>query len=248
MIAADSVWKSFPVERDRPGFKEFITNVPKFLKSGRNQFWALKDVSFRVNKGECLGIIGRNGAGKSTLLSLLLGSSQPTKGKIEMQGKRTPLLELGAGFHQDMTGRENIIMNGILLGQTKDEVLMKIDEIIGFSGLEEFIDRPIRTYSSGMYMRLAFSVAIHTDPEILLIDEILSVGDEFFQKKSNEAILGLINRGITTVFVSHDMSSVKKICSRVLWLEHGGIMADGSPDDVVEKYITRGSDDGSKVY
>lgn len=241
MIIAEHLWKSYPVKRDRPGFKEFVLNAGNFLRNNTEPFWALKDINFTVQKGECLGVIGKNGAGKSTLLSLLLGVSHPSKGSIKVIGKRTPLLELGAGFHQDMTGRENIVMNGILLGQTKKEVLNKMSEIIKFSGLEEFIDRPIRTYSNGMYMRLAFSVAIHTDPEILLIDEILSVGDEFFQKKSGDAILKLINQGITTVFVSHNMDSVIDICSRVIWLENGSIIMEGKPKHVVETYLQRGN-------
>ncbi|HPI04403.1 MAG: Teichoic acids export ATP-binding protein TagH [Candidatus Aerophobetes bacterium ADurb.Bin490] len=243
MITAENVWKSYPVNRDKPGFKEFIVNAPEFIGKKSGLFWALKGLNFSVKKGECLGVIGKNGAGKSTLLSLLLGTSLPGKGTLTVNGKRTPLLELGAGFHQDMTGRENLVMNGILLGLTRKEALARQDAIIDFSGLSEFIDRPLRTYSGGMYMRLAFSVAVHTDPEILLIDEILSVGDEFFQKKSGDAITGLIKRGTTTVLVSHNMESIRNICSRVIWLEHGVIMADGIPGEVIGKYLNEGGKD-----
>jgi ABC-type polysaccharide/polyol phosphate transport system ATPase subunit len=237
MIKAENLWKSFPIQLDRPGFKEFIINTPKFLKDNKNRFWALKGVSLSVRKGESLGVIGRNGAGKSTLLSLLLGVAQPTKGSIEVSGKRTPLLELGAGFHPDLTGVENIILNGVLLGHTEKEIRARMDEITAFSELGEFIKRPIRTYSSGMQIRLAFSIAIHTSPEVLLIDEILAVGDESFQKKSGKALLDFIKSGVTTVYVSHNMEAIKKICDRAIWLEQGEIRAEGEAGLVVEEYL-----------
>ncbi|MBT9132356.1 MAG: Teichoic acids export ATP-binding protein TagH [Firmicutes bacterium] len=238
MIKAENLWKSFSMRRDKPGFKEFIVNAPKFLKNNNELFWALKGVSFSVKKGECLGVIGRNGAGKSTLLSLLLGVARPTKGSIEVSGKKTPLLELGAGFHPDMTGTENIIINGVLLGHTEAEVRARMDEITAFSELGDFINMPIRTYSSGMLMRLAFSIAIHTSPEVLLIDEILAVGDESFQKKSGKALLDLVKGGVTTVYVSHSMEAIKKICDRVIWLEQGEIRAEGETGQVVEEYLS----------
>lgn len=237
MIKAENLWKSFPGRRNRPGFKEFIVNVHKILRNSNDRFWALKGINLTVKKGECLGVIGRNGAGKSTLLSLLLGVAQPTKGKIEVSGKKTPLLELGAGFHPDLTGLENIIMNGVLLGHTKGEVLDRMDDIVAFSELGDFIEMPLRTYSSGMVMRLAFSVAIHTDPEILLIDEILAVGDESFQKKSGKALIELIKGGVTTVFVSHQMEAIRNICDRSIWLEHGEIRAEGEPGKVIDEYM-----------
>lgn len=237
VINIENIWKSFPVKKDRPGFKEFIIHLPKFLNRNNPVFWALKGISLTVNKGECIGIIGRNGAGKSTLLSLLLGTSLPTKGSLNIYGKKTPLLELGAGFHPDLTGIENIIINGVLLGLTKEEVLGRLEEIINFSELGDFIKMPARTYSSGMYMRLAFSVAIHTNPEILLIDEILAVGDESFQKKSGEALIKLIKGGVTTVYVSHNLEVVKKMCERAIWLEHGEIREEGEPHVIAEKYI-----------
>jgi ABC-type polysaccharide/polyol phosphate transport system ATPase subunit len=238
VVEISDVWKRFPMKRDRPGFKEFVVNLPKSIKSKENSnFWALKGVTFGVKQGECLGIIGRNGAGKSTLLSLILGTIYPTKGEIKVFQKITPLLELGAGFHPDLTGGENILVNGVLLGLTKDEILAKMGEIIAFSEIGEFIDMPVRTYSSGMYLRLAFSVAIHTAPELFLIDEILSVGDEAFQKKSKEALLNLIHRGVTTIFVSHQMSAVREICNRAIWLDGGLIKAEGEPENVVKEYL-----------
>ncbi len=240
MIMAENIWKSFPLERDRPGFKEFIVNAPRFFRNNKDCFWALKGVNLTVKQGECLGVIGRNGAGKSTLLSLLLGVAQPTKGRVEVNGKMTPLLELGAGFHPDLTGIENIIMNGVLLGHMEEEILDRMDDIIAFSELGDFIDRPVRTYSSGMQMRLAFSIAIHTDPEILLIDEILAVGDESFRKKSGKALMELIKGGVATVYVSHTMEAITTICDRVIWLEHGEIRAEGEALSVVEEYLRSG--------
>jgi len=237
VIKAENLWKSYPMRRDRPGFKEFVINAPKFLKDNNNRFWALRGVSFEVKKGESLGIIGRNGAGKSTLLTLLLGVAQPTEGSVTISGKKTPLLELGAGFHPDLTGIENIIINGVLLGYTEHEVRDRMNSIIAFSELGEFINMPIRTYSSGMVMRLAFSIAIHTSPEVLLIDEILAVGDESFKKKSGKALQELINGGVTTVYVSHSMDAIKKTCDRAIWLEQGEIRAQGESGFVVEEYL-----------
>jgi lipopolysaccharide transport system ATP-binding protein len=242
VVGISDVWKKFPMRKDRPGFKEFVVNLPKFINRNVNSnFWALKGVTFEVKQAECLGVIGKNGAGKSTLLSLILGTIYPTKGNIKVSQKITPLLELGAGFHPDLTGRENILINGVLLGLTKGEVVERMEDIIAFSEIKEFIDMPVRTYSSGMYLRLAFSVAIHTDPELFLIDEILSVGDEAFQKKSKGALLNLINGGVTTIFVSHQMSAIKDICHRAIWLDGGEIRAEGEPEKVVEEYLRRSS-------
>jgi ABC-type polysaccharide/polyol phosphate transport system ATPase subunit len=239
IVEVENVWKKFPLMRDKPGFKEFLLNLTQHIKRDSNSyFWALKGVSFQVKKGECLGIIGKNGAGKSTLLSILLGTIYPTMGKVRVFSNITPLLELGAGFHPDLTGRENIFINGVLLGLTIEEVRKKCEDIINFSEIGDFIDMPARTYSSGMYLRLAFSVAIHTDPKLLLIDEILAVGDEAFQKKSNEAIVALIRGGVTTVFVSHSLPAVREICDRVIWLNEGKIMTEGDPEKVIEDYMT----------
>jgi ABC-type polysaccharide/polyol phosphate transport system ATPase subunit len=236
-IEVTEVWKKFPMTRNHPGFKEFIVNLPRFAgRNGKTCFFALKGVNLSVKKGECVGIIGRNGAGKSTLLSLVLGTLRPTAGRVRVTKKITPLLELGAGFHPDLTGRENVFINGVLLGLTMREVAMRMDAIEEFAEMKEFMDMPIRTYSSGMYMRLAFSIAIHAEPVILLIDEILSVGDQSFQKKSKDALLTLIRQGVTTLFVSHNGQSVKEICDRVVWLDHGEVAGDGMPDDILARY------------
>ncbi len=235
-IELKKVWKGFPLRTDTPGFKEFLIHIFKYSKKVDKTFWALKDVDISIQKGECVGIIGRNGAGKSTLLSLMLETTLPTKGKLAVNGKKTPLLELGAGFHPDLTGEENILINGVLMGLTKREVEERMQDIIVFSELGDFIKMPTRTYSSGMSMRLAFSVAVHTDPEILLIDEILAVGDASFQKKSADALIKLIKGGVTTVYVSHTLSSVQQICNRVIWLENGEIKAVGEPGKIIEEY------------
>ena len=238
IVDVGDVWKKFPMKREQPGFKEFLLSLPKFVKRNTDSyFWALKGINFQVQHRECLGIIGKNGSGKSTLLSLILGTIYPTNGAIKVSQNTTPLLELGAGFHPDLTGRENILINGVLLGLTKDEVLDRMEEIIAFSEINQFIDMPVRIYSSGMYVRLAFSVAIHADPKLLLIDEILAVGDESFQKKSEDALRGLIQSGVTTIFVSHQMSAIKKICDRVMWLDEGEIRLAGEPEIVVEEYL-----------
>lgn len=239
VIDFDHVWKKYPLVKDRPGFKEFFVNCHKFIEKRRERnshFYALKDLTVTIERGECVGIIGKNGAGKSTLLSLMLGTILPSKGKVKVTERITPLLELGAGLHPDLTGRENVVLNGVLLGLTKSEVLDRMCSIIDFSEIEEFIDRPVRTYSSGMYLRLVFSVAVHADPRVLIIDEILSVGDEGFQRKSKETLLKLIKSGVTTVFVSHNLQAVEEICNRVIWLDHGEMIAEGDPKRIVECY------------
>lgn len=242
-IELEGVWKEFPLRRDRPGFKEFIVNLPRlFVHNGRRKadvqtFSAIKGIDLRIETGGCVGIIGRNGAGKSTLLSLILGAIRPTRGTVKVARRVTPLLELGAGFHPDLTGRENVIINGVLLGLMKAEVMERMDAIVEFSGIGEFVDQPARTYSSGMFMRLAFSVAVHTDPDLLVIDEILSVGDKVFQEKSKSELLRLIQSGVTTVFVSHDMDAVREICQRVVWIDQGAIRGDGDPQEVVARYL-----------
>jgi lipopolysaccharide transport system ATP-binding protein len=239
IIDIDHVWKKYPLQKDRPGFKEFFVNLHKFIRrkeEANSHFYALKNVTLKIAKGECLGIIGKNGAGKSTLLSLMLGTILPSKGTVKIMDRVTPLLELGGGFHPDLTGRENVLLNGVLLGLTQEDVLKRIDSIIDFSEMREFIDVPVRTYSSGMFLRLAFSVAIHTDPKILIIDEVLSVGDLGFQEKSREAIVTLIKSGTTTVLVSHNLQVIEGICTRVLSLDHGEMVAEGDPHKVIEKY------------
>jgi len=239
VIDIDQVWKKYPSRKDSPGFKEFFVNFPKWIRrkeKGNSHFHALRNVTLRIERGESVGIIGKNGAGKSTLLSLMLGTILPSQGELKIMERVTPLLELGAGFHPDLTGRENVILNGILLGLTRKEILQKISTIVDFSELGEFVDVPVRTYSTGMYVRLAFSVAIHTDPRILIIDEVLSVGDEGFQKKSKDVMLRLIKSGVTTVLVSHNLQAIEQICNRAILLDHGEVAAEGKPETVIGEY------------
>lgn len=199
-------------------------------------FWALHDVSFEVRQGEVVGIIGHNGAGKSTLLKLLSRITLPTEGLIRMRGKVSSLLEVGTGFHPELTGRDNIYLNGAILGMRRHEVEAKLDEIIAFSGVKHHIDTPVKRYSSGMRVRLGFAVAAHLEPEILIIDEVLSVGDAEFQRKSMGKMKQSAQSGRTVLFVSHNMTAVRSLCSRVVWLEHGCIRMQGNTEEVVNAY------------
>jgi ABC-type polysaccharide/polyol phosphate transport system ATPase subunit len=203
----------------------------------KREFWALKDISFQVKRGEALGIIGANGAGKSTILKLTSGIMNPTKGRINVNGKISALIEVGAGFHEDLTGRENIFLNGTILGMTKDEIKVKIDKIIDFSGLNDFIDTPVKRYSSGMYARLGFAVAAHVDPDILIIDEVLSVGDAIFQKQCLEKMNSVIKGGSTVIFVSHNLKAVAELCDRCILLDHGKIVKSGNTQEVIKYYF-----------
>jgi lipopolysaccharide transport system ATP-binding protein len=219
------------------GLKNFILHFFKHIKNIRqNKFLALDNISFKIYDKEVVGIIGKNGAGKSTTLGLIAGVLKPTYGKVVVNGKIAPLLELGAGFHPDLTGRENIILNGILLGMTKKEILSKLDSIIEFSELKEFIDQPIRIYSSGMMSRLGFSVAVHVDPEILLIDEVLSVGDYKFQEKSKNKIYEFKKKGKTIIFVSHDIGMVKELCNKVIVINKHKVIYSGKVEEGVKIY------------
>ena len=235
-ISVENVEKSFKIYKDK-GFtlKERIL----FFKS-RNAYVKnniLRGISFDIEKGDILGIVGKNGSGKSTLLKLITKIIYPDSGSIKINGKVSSLIELGAGFHPDMTGRENIYINASIYGLTKKEIDSKLDTIIKFSELEEFIDSPIRTYSSGMYMRLAFSVAINVEAEILLIDEILSVGDANFRAKCFRKMQELKDSGITIVIVSHDLHTMEKLCNKVIWIESGKIKRSGIPNEVLKEYI-----------
>ena len=200
-------------------------------------FWALREVSFQVHEGEVLGIIGHNGAGKSTLLKLLSRITLPTEGTISMRGKVSSLLEVGTGFHPELTGRENVYLNGAILGMRRQEVDAKLDEIIAFSGIKHHIDTPVKRYSSGMRVRLGFAVATHLDPEILIIDEVLSVGDAEFQRKSMGKMKASATSGRTVLFVSHNMNAVRSLCTRVVWLEKGRIRMQGPTEEVVGAYL-----------
>lgn len=220
--------------------KQFFIDVlsPKKRKDKKQktEFWALTDVNFEVQKGEVIGFIGSNGAGKSTLLKVIAGVMKPTKGNIEIYGNICPMIELGAGFDMDLTARENIFLNGAVLGYSKEFIEQKFDEIVVFSELYDFLDVPVRNFSSGMVARLAFSIATVVEPEILIVDEILSVGDISFQKKSEEKMLSMINGGTTVLFVSHSIEQVKKICNRAVWLDHGKVKEIGPAKEICEKY------------
>jgi len=219
------------------GLKTFLFNFYKQINDYKNNiFHALEDITFEIHDKEIVGIVGKNGAGKSTTLGLIAGVIKANEGEVTVNGKIAPLLELGAGFHHDLTGRENIIVNGLLLGMKKKDILSKIDEIIAFAELEEFIDQPIRVYSSGMLSRLGFSIAVQTDPDILLVDEVLSVGDKEFQKKSSAKIKEFQKKGVTIVFVSHDISTVENLCDKVIWIENHKIKMVGKTEDVVKEY------------
>lgn len=210
--------------------------------NSKNSFWALKDVNFEVMPGEVVGIIGRNGAGKSTLLKVLSRITEPTKGKIELFGRVGSLLEVGTGFHPELTGRENIFLNGAILGMKREEIAQKFDEIVDFAEVESFLDTPVKHYSSGMYTRLAFAVAANLEPEVLIVDEVLAVGDAEFQKKCLGKMSQVANAGRTVLFVSHNMTAVKSICRRGIMLQKGAVEFDGNSNAAVDVYMQGGSD------
>lgn len=201
------------------------------------EFWALDSISFDVKEGEVLGIIGRNGAGKSTLLKILSRITEPTRGRVTLRGRVASLLEVGTGFHGDLSGRENIFLNGAILGMTRSEIKSKFDEIVQFAGVEQFLDTPVKRYSSGMYVRLAFAVAAHLEPEILVVDEVLAVGDIEFQKKCLGKMKDVAAGGRTVLFVSHNMAAVRALCTRAILLQKGQLIADGAPSAVIEQYM-----------
>jgi lipopolysaccharide transport system ATP-binding protein len=222
------------------------------LNPAQEEFWALRDVSFEVRPGDRLGIVGRNGAGKSTLLKVLSRITEPTQGSIKIKGRIASLLEVGTGFHPELSGRENIYLNGAILGMSKSEIQRKFDEIVAFAEIEKFLDTPVKRYSSGMYVRLAFAVAAHLEPEILIVDEVLAVGDAQFQKKCLGKMEDVGKEGRTILFVSHNMATVKQLCTRAILLQSGTIVDDGSPAQVISRYMQntiQGSVSGNgKVY
>jgi lipopolysaccharide transport system ATP-binding protein len=250
-ISVTGLTKEFTLAARPPGyatFKELFRRRPARTAAGR-KFLALSDVSFEAQPGEVLGIIGRNGAGKSTLLRLLSRILRPTRGRIEMRGSVGSLLEVGAGFHPELTGRENIFLNGAILGLSHAQITRKFDEIVAFSGVEKYLDEPVKHYSSGMYMRLAFSVAAHIEPEILLIDEVLAVGDADFQKKSIERVEQVGRHGQTVLLVSHNLQTVLRLCRRVVCLDQGRLVALGPADEVAQRYLAIGGGDrGARTY
>ncbi len=248
-VKVENVWKEYqirhPFESPSTSLKEVLNKPFNWLIKNNNDgrsrrekevFWALQNVSFEIEHGESVGIIGRNGAGKSTLLKLISRITRPSRGKLAIYERVNSLLEIGTGFNTELSGRDNVYLNGSFLGMSNQEIKSKFDEIVAFSEIEQFIDTPVKYYSSGMFVRLAFSIAVHLTPELLLLDEVLAVGDAGFQKKSQEKMKELILSGATIVFVSHNATAVKEICKRAIWLDHGAIHMDGQAALVVDEY------------
>ncbi|RMH01846.1 MAG: ABC transporter ATP-binding protein [Chloroflexi bacterium] len=240
VIKFENVSKRFAFRRDEPQtileqFASFFTHRHARRKEG--DLWAVRDVSFHVMPGQCLGIVGRNGSGKSTVLKLATRILRPTSGRVLVRGRVSALLELGAGFHPDLTGRENIYLNASVLGLTRSEIEATFDEVVAFSELEEFIDMPVKHYSSGMYMRLGFSVAIHVKPDVLIVDEILAVGDQAFQAKCVDKIYDLKGEGTTIIIVSHNLDMMRNLCTHLVWLDHGRVRLSGPVEEVAGQYM-----------
>ena len=243
-IRADGVWKKFRRGEVHDSLRDLIPAVVRRMTGqatkrnelGEGDFWSLRDVSFEVEAGQALGIIGPNGAGKSTMLRIMTGIMRPDRGSVEVRGRLRGLIEVAAGFHPDLTGRENVFLNGAILGMSTGEVAGKLDEIVEFSGIEAFLDTPVKRYSSGMMARLGFSVAAHMDPEVLLVDEILSVGDLAFQKKCYSYMHGLAEQGVAVVFVSHNMTAIARLCPRTMVLHKGAMQFIGSTDEAQQVY------------
>lgn len=250
MIAVrfDQVSKLFTLHHDRPrSFQELFLSLLRFQRpANKEQYWVLNDISFEIKHGEMVGIIGPNGAGKSTILKLIARIIEPTSGQMEVNGRLGALLELGAGFHPDLTGRENIYLNGSFLGFTKADMDQLFDDILEFSEMEHFVDIPVKHYSSGMYMRLGFSIAIHLQPELLLVDEILAVGDRSFQMRCLDKIQDMKRQGVTIILVSHALDQVRKLCDRAFWVDDGQIQAEGPVAPVLTEYMAHVSDADSQ--
>jgi lipopolysaccharide transport system ATP-binding protein len=246
-LRMDQVYKKFKRGERHDSLRDLIPALarravkrmtgPGELKA--EEFWSLRNISYEIKKGEAVGIIGHNGAGKSTMLKHLSGIMKPTRGKIEVNGRLSALIEVGAGFHQDLTGRENVFLNGVILGMTRDEIRRKFDAIVDFAGIAEFIDTPVKRYSSGMYARLGFSVAAHMEPDILIIDEVLSVGDFAFQAKGVQKMRSVAKSGATVVFVSHNLRAMADLCPRSLLLKKGELIEDGETSKVIHTYMTQ---------
>jgi lipopolysaccharide transport system ATP-binding protein len=248
-IRVSRLSKEFELGTYRRGYRTFKELFERKPKAAATRFLALDDVSFEVERGDVFGIIGRNGAGKSTLLKILASILRPSRGRVELNGRVGSLLEVGSGFHPELTGRENIYLNAAILGLKRAEILRKFDEIVAFSGVEKYLDEPVKHYSSGMYMRLAFAVAAHIEPEILLIDEVLAVGDADFQKKSIERIEQVGKRGQTVLLVSHNIQTVLRLCKRALCLDQGRVVSLGEATDVTARYLAiGGANRGARRY
>ena len=239
-IKVSNLSKKYTIGKQKEAsFRDTLATFFSKNKLAETSFWALQDISFEIKKGDVVGIIGKNGAGKSTLLKLLSQITKPTEGKIEINGRIASLLEVGTGFHPELTGRENIYLNGTILGMTRKEVKAKFDEIVAFSGVEKFIDTPVKHYSSGMYVRLAFAVAAHLEPEILIIDEVLAVGDAEFQKKCLGKMKEVAGEGRTVIFVSHDMNAITSLCQKTILLENGKLIAYDNTEGIVTIYLKK---------
>lgn len=245
-IQVHDVSKKFRLERNRPSsLKEAILRIGK--KSDADDFWVLRDINLEIPKGSFFGLIGHNGSGKSTLLRLMAGIHRATTGTIESEGRLSALLELGSGFHPDLTGRENVYLNGAMLGLSRKHMAESMDTIIEFSGIGEFIDEPVKIYSSGMYVRLGFAVAVNVDPEILLVDEVIAVGDEEFQRRCMGRMNQLRERGTTIVLVSHNAQLMANLCDRIGWLDHGRLIAVGEADEVIGQYLDHVNNKGDNT-
>jgi lipopolysaccharide transport system ATP-binding protein len=237
-IVVDGVSKSFRLQQDRAhSVKELITRRDR--NAGVDQFWALRDVSFEIAQGSMFALVGHNGSGKSTLLRCIAGIYRPTSGKVTVDGRISTLLELGAGFHPDLTGRENVYMNATILGMSRRQIDAVFDDIVAFAGISEFIDSPVKIYSSGMYIRLGFSVAVHVDPEILIVDEVIAVGDAEFQRKCFDHLYALRKKGVTIVVVTHGLDTVETMCDGAAWLDHGVLQLVGTGPEVAAAYMGR---------
>ena len=244
-IVVDGVSKRFRLYHERNR-----TLKSAVLRGGRaryEEFWALRDVSLEVEAGKTYGLVGENGSGKSTLLKCIAKILRPEKGRIRTQGKMAALLELGSGFHPELSGRENVFLNGSILGLSKRDLTARFDDIVSFAGLERFIDQPVKNYSSGMYVRLGFSVAINVDPDILLVDEVLAVGDAVFQRRCNEKFADFRRAGKTVVIVSHAADAMRTMCDKVAWLQDGRVVSEGRPEEIVDDYVDKGHEDRVEV-
>jgi ABC-type polysaccharide/polyol phosphate transport system ATPase subunit len=246
-IHVESLSIKFRIYRDRaPSIKDFFVNFFKHkIYNSFSDFWAIKDVSLDINAGDRVGIIGHNGAGKSTLLKALCRIYEPSKGLVTVAGRIVPLLEIGAGFHPEFTGRENIFLNGAIFGYSKKQLQNIESEVISFSEVEDFIDTQVKYYSTGMYMRLAFSLATAMKPDILVLDEVFAGGDAAFLEKAKPRLQALIESANIMVMVSHDHNLVESLCNRVIWLDHGKLIADGKPKDIINRYLTQSSPNSS---
>ncbi len=245
-VQVDRVSKRYVLGEQR-NLRETLVAAARRRRVERRELWSLRDVSLTVGDGEAVGIVGRNGAGKSTLLKILMRITTPTSGEARTRGRVAALLEVGTGFHPELTGRENVFLNAVILGMSRDETIRRFDEIVDFAGVERFLDTPVKRYSSGMYLRLAFAVAAHLEPDVLVVDEVLAVGDAEFQRKCMNRMSEAEAEGRTVLFVSHDLAALSRLCTRAVWLEAGQIRGEGATASVVRDYLTSGFAGGTSA-